>query len=167
MNPGARRGVILFNVWEVNTVKSTQRRAATAAGFLALSLAGSSLLAQQVQVQRGGKPKEDTPYILITTFQSPDRQLGLQVGDELHKRVMNEHSATELYVVPKKSINNTLEASGYRPDSALNASDLMELSKQLHGEYVIDGLATKTATGVNARARLLMRAGISQTIAQP
>ena len=66
----------------------------------------------------------------------------------------------ELYAVPKNSINGTLEASGYRADSALNASDLMELSKQLHGEYVLDGKVCEgTGNGVRLEARHPLRTG--------
>ncbi len=155
-----------FNVWEVKTVMSTHRQAAAAAGFLALSLAASSLHAQTAQIQRGGPPSQDTPYILVAAFHSTDRQLGVQAADEVRKRIAGEHGAKELFVVPKTNINATLEASGYRPDSALNASDLMELAKQLHGEYVVDGTATKTPTGVRIDARVLSRTG-TQTLAQP
>ncbi|MDB4875903.1 MAG: hypothetical protein JWM41_2349 [Gemmatimonadetes bacterium] len=146
-------------------MKSTQRHVAAAAGFLAVTLASTPLLAQ-IAAQRGGPPGADTPYILVSTFASPDRTLGVTTADEVRKRIQDQHAAKELYVVPKTSINSTLEASGYRPDSALNASDLMELSKQLHGEYVLDGKVSKTATGVRAETRLLMRTG-TQTVAQP
>jgi hypothetical protein len=61
------------------------------------------------------------PYILIATFRSDDRLLGVQAADEVRKRVASEHSAQELFVVTKHNINTTLEASGYRADSALNA----------------------------------------------
>ncbi|MGH9888547.1 MAG: tetratricopeptide repeat protein, partial [bacterium] len=133
--------------------------------------AASVLAAQQARnqepPQRGGQPKQDTPYILVTTFLSSDRQLGVNAGDELRRRVQQEHSAQELFVVTKNSVNGTLEASGYRPDSALNASDLMELAKQLRGEYVIDGKATKgAANAVKLETRILMRTG-QQVIAQP
>jgi tetratricopeptide (TPR) repeat protein len=148
-------------------VKSSPRHAATAAGFLALSLIAAPLFAQaRVPEQRGGPPGSDTPYILIATFKSPDRQLGVQMADELRKRLQSEHAAKELYVVPKNNINSTLEASGYRPDSALNTSDLMELAKQLRGEQVIDGTIARGASGVHVEARLLMRTG-QQTVAQP
>jgi tetratricopeptide (TPR) repeat protein len=147
-------------------VKSTQRHAASAAGFLVLSLASTPILAQQ-PAQRGGPPGTDTPYILIATFHSPDQKLGVDAADEVRSRVQDEHTAKELYVIPKVNINNTLEASGYRPDSALNASDLMELSKQLHGEYVLDATATKLGKdSVRIESRLLTRAG-NQTLAQP
>ena len=146
---------------------SLHRHVAAAAGFLALASGSTPLFGQTpVPAQRGGPPGPDTPYILVATFQSPDRQLGVQAADEVRKRIQDQHAAKELYAVPKLSINNTLEASGYRADSALNSSDLMELSKQLHGEYVIDGRAMKTASGVRLESRILLRTG-TQTLAQP
>ncbi|HEY4218382.1 MAG TPA: tetratricopeptide repeat protein [Gemmatimonadaceae bacterium] len=144
-----------------------QRHAAAAAGILVLSLASTPIFAQQQPAQRGGPPGSDTPYILIATFHSSDMKLGVDAADEVRHRVQDEHTAKELYVVPKMNINNTLEASGYRPDSALNASDLMELSKQLHGEFVLDGTATKLPNnGVRIESRLLTRTG-TQTLVQP
>ena len=145
-------GYIQLNVWEVMTVKSTQRHAAAAVGILALSLLGAPASGQTRPAeppQRGGQPKQDTPYILIATFRSDDRLLGVLAADEVRKRVASEHSAQELFVVTKHNINTTLEASGYRADSALNASDLMELSKQLHGEYVLDAKVSKSGGTVH------------------
>src|SRR5215471_19867643 len=85
----------------------------------------------------------------------------------MRHRLQSEHSAKELYVVPKTSIDNTLAASGYPPDSALNSADLMELSKQLHGEYVVDGKATKAGSGgVKFEVRVLLKTAQS-TLAQP
>jgi tetratricopeptide (TPR) repeat protein len=151
-------------------VKLPHRRTATAGGFLALSLTASALTAQQRTgdpPQRGGQPNQDTPYILVTAFASSDRKLAVEAADELRRRLQQEHNAKELFVVTKNSVNGTLEASGYRPDSALNASDLMELAKQLRGEYVTDSKATKTSgNGVRLDVRILMKTG-TQTIAQP
>jgi len=147
-------------------VKSTHRHAAAAAGFLALSLAGAPLLAQSRDIQRGGPPNTDTPYILIATFHSPDPKLAVEMSDEMRHRVQDEHSAKELYVIPKASINATLTASGYKPDSALSAGDVMELAKQLRGERVLDGTVTKTPTGVHVESRLMIRTG-QQTFSQP
>ena len=95
--------------------------------------------------QRGGPPNAGHavhPHHDVPERRSQARQSDM--ADELRKRIAGEHSAKELYVVPKNNINDTLEASGYKPDSALNASDLMELAKQLRGEYVIDGKVNKT-----------------------
>src|SRR5262249_23587287 len=145
--PGSTSRGTSDNVWEVRTVKSSQRHAAIAASLLALSLVSVPAFAQarnQEPPQRGGPPGEKTPYILVTTFASADRKLGVESANEMRHRLQSEHSAKELYVVPKANIDNTLAASGYPPDSALNAADLMELSKQLHGEYVLDSKVTKT-----------------------
>ena len=159
----------MFNVWEAKTVKSPQRRTALAAGIITLSALGAPLMAQprsQEPAQRGGPPGQDTPWILVTTFASSERQLGVQAADELRKRLQVEHSAKELAVITRNNVNNTLETSGYRPDSSLSTSDLMELSKQLHGEYVVDAKVAKAGQGVKVEARLLMRAG-QQIVAQP
>jgi tetratricopeptide (TPR) repeat protein len=141
-----------------------------AASFVALSLVSVPVFAQarnQEPSQRGGPPTEKTPYILVTTFASADRKLGVDAANEMRHRLQSEHSAKELYVVPKSNIDNTLAASGYPPDSALNSADLMELSKQLHGEYVLDGKATKAgANGVRLDVRVLLRTGMN-TLAQP
>jgi tetratricopeptide (TPR) repeat protein len=149
-------------------VKSTQRPSAKGIALFALSLASTPVLAQVAQQpqQRGGVPNADTPYILVATFRSPDRQLGVAMADEVRKRLQSEKSTKELYVIPKTNINNTLEASGYRADSALNASDLMELAKQLRGEQVLDGSVTKTANGIHVEPRLLMKTG-QTTVTQP
>lgn len=163
-------GVFLSNVWEVKTVMSTQRRAAMSAGLLALVAAApmaaqSGFQSQQV-LQRGGPPTPETPYILVTTFHSTDKELGVKIAEELRKRISSEHSAKELFVLQKKPIDGTLEASGYRADSALSASDLMELAKQLRGEEVIDGTINKSATGVKVDAKMMVRSG-QATLSQP
>ncbi|HEX4683550.1 MAG TPA: hypothetical protein VH277_12610, partial [Gemmatimonadaceae bacterium] len=68
-------------------MKSLARRRGLAAGLFALSLAGAPLFGQAQPQQRGGPPGQDTPYILVTTFHSNDRQLGVQMGDEFRKRL--------------------------------------------------------------------------------
>lgn len=160
----------LVNVWEVMTVKSTQRYAVTVASLMGLMLTAAPLVAQprpqQQPAQRGGPPNPDTPQILVAVLQSNDKQLGVEAADEIRHRIQQEHSAKELYAVPKTSINNTLEASGYKADSALNASDLMELAKQVHGDYVLEGKIAKTGAGMQLDTRILSRTG-QQTLSQP
>jgi tetratricopeptide (TPR) repeat protein len=151
---------------------SLRRVAASTASLLGLLLVAAPVMAQprpsQQPAQRGGPPKQDTPYILVPVLQSSDRVLGVSAADEIRSRIQSEHSTQELYVVPKNAINATLEASGYKADSALNASDLMELGKQLRGDYVLEGKINKTGTGnaVHLETRLLTRSG-QQTLTQP
>jgi len=138
--------------------------------MLLLAMAAAPALAQprvnQEPPQRGGQPKQDTPYIIIATFRSDTKQLGVEAADETRKRVASEHSAQELFVVTKHNINATLSASGYSPDSALSVNDIMELSKQLHGEYVLDATANKSGNGVRIDSRLMMRTA-NVTMTQP
>ena len=97
---------------------SSRRLASTAVGLLAM-LATAPLSAQPrtpPPAQRGGPPKPETPYILIPVLQSNDRNLGVNAADEIRSRFQGEHSTQELYVIPKNSINATLEASGYKAD---------------------------------------------------
>jgi tetratricopeptide (TPR) repeat protein len=150
---------------------SLRRRAASAVSLLTILVAApmSAQPRTQQPAQRGGIPKQDTPYILVPVFQSNDRLLGVTTGDEIRSRFQSEHSAQELFVVTKQAINATLEASGYKADSALNASDLMELAKQLRGDYVIEGTVNKAAgskDAVRLETRLLTRSG-QQTLTQP
>ncbi|MEP6493049.1 MAG: hypothetical protein ABJF01_10260 [bacterium] len=149
-------------------MKSSQRHKAAALGVIALSFAAAPAFAQAAAApaQRGGAPNGDTPQILVATFKSPDRVLGVLMADETRKRIQSEHNAKELYATPKNNINNTLEASGYRPDSALNAADLMELAKQLRADQVLDGTVTKAGAGVHVEARLIIKAN-SQLLMQP
>lgn len=162
-DPEHAPGVLLFNVWEVKPVKSTQRRAASAAGLFALVMSGAPAVLA-AQLQRGGPPAPDTPRILVATFRSSDPKLGVQAGDEVRKRVASENSAKDLWVISKQDVNNTLEASGYRPDSALSVNDLMELGKQVRADEVVEGVASKAGNGVRLDARLMLRRNTTNLI---
>jgi tetratricopeptide (TPR) repeat protein len=147
------------------------QRTAAVFGVVALSFPGAALVAQPrgaPPAQRGSPPGQDTPYILVTAFHASDKKLAVEGADELRDRLKQEHSAKELFVLTKTSVEGTLTASGYPVDSALSTSDLMELAKSMRGEYTTDAWIRKTGTGnaVRVNARLLYRQG-QQTLAQP
>src|SRR5438105_3162371 len=160
-NLQTQRGVPVFNVWEVTTVKSISRHAAIAAGLFALVSAGTPAVqpaqAQAQPQQRGGPRRADTPVLLVATFRSDDRKLAVDASDAVRRRIQDEYSLRDLEVLTKNAVNQTLEASGYRPDSALSLNDLMELSKTLRGDYVLDGLVMKVAEGVKIEPRVLIK----------
>lgn len=145
-----------------------RRRVVAAGMFLVPVVSGSIAGQQQRPAQRGGPPTQNTPYILVTAFAAKSRELAVEVADEVRKRIQDQYSARDLYAVPKKQIEETLKMSGYPVDSALGQSDLMELSRTMHGEYVIDGKATKLGTGdaVRVETRILLRTGTT-TLVQP
>jgi len=152
-------------------VKSTRRYAVRAAGLVALVVVGAPALVaaqppQQPQ-QRGGPPNPDTPRILVATFRSDERQLGVQAADALRKRSQDENSAKQLFAVTKREVDATLQQSGYNPDSALSTGDLMELGHQVRADEVVDATVRKMADGqVRIDARLLLKRN-QNILAQP
>jgi tetratricopeptide (TPR) repeat protein len=116
--------------------------------------------------QQGGAPNPDTPHLVVAVLASADRKLAGDVADEIRRRIQSEHSAKELYVTPRANIDNTLKASGYSTDSVLSSLDLMVLSKQVHGDYALDGAVTHRGATVHAELRLVLQTG-SQIVAQP
>jgi tetratricopeptide (TPR) repeat protein len=151
-------------------VKSTRRHAALAAGLFALVLVGGPAVAGAQPgaqpMQRGGPPGADTPRILVSTFKSNEKDLGAQAADAVRRRLQDQNNGKQLWVVTKRDIDATLSQSGYKPDSALSTSDLMELGKQVRADEVLDGTVTKSPEGVKVESRLLIKRS-SNILAQP
>ncbi len=115
--------------------------------------------------QRQQAPGPDTKKVLVTTFRG-DVEGGVKLADEIRNRVSSDFSIRTLMPTSKKDINNTLEQSGYRPDSALSPNDIKELAKLVRADEIIDGTVTKSAAGyrVNARFFLPRDAALSQPL---
>ena len=158
---------------EATSVRPIRSRAARTVGLVVLVLVGAPALVpaqpqqpQQPQ-QRGGPPNPDTPRILVATFRSDERQLGVQAADALRKRIQDENSAKQLFAVTKREVDATLQQSGYNPDSALSTNDLMELGHQVRADEVVDATVRKMADGqVRIDARLLLKRN-QNILAQP
>ncbi len=63
------------------------------------------------------------------------------------------------------NIEETLKASGFDPCLPITASDAKQLSSQLRADFYVDGIATKTPTGVRLNPRLVLARG--EVFAQP
>jgi tetratricopeptide (TPR) repeat protein len=124
---------------------------ADAAAALAASAATSVLGAQM----RPQAPGPDTKRAVVTTFRG-DPQAGAKLADEIRNRISSDFSIRTLMPVSKKDIDNTLVASGYRPDSALSPNDVKELAKLVRGDEVIDGEVRRTANGYRVHARMFL-----------
>jgi hypothetical protein len=136
-------------------------------GCLTLTLAVHSLAAQRpTPPQRGGAPKPDTPQLLVGVLVSSDPNVGVAAADAIRQRIQSEHIATDLYVVPRAKMDSALRPSGYNPDSALGPTDLMLLTRQVHGDYALDGTVERTTDGVRTSIRLLTQTG-PQVISEP
>jgi tetratricopeptide (TPR) repeat protein/TolB-like protein len=152
-------------------VSLVQRRAATAIAIASLLVFADRAPAQQraaLPAQRGGQPGPETPYILVTAFHAPTKKLAVEAADEFRSRLQGEHSAKELFVITKATVEATLQASGYPVDSALSVVDLVELGRALRAEYIVDGTAKKAGQGNATRfeVRVLNKTG-QQVLTQP
>ena len=126
------------------------------AAVAALPLTGAS-------AQRN--PPAPVPRVMVTTFQSADKDLGVKAADELRNRITRDVDARKLIVIPKGDIAKTLEASGYPTTEALQPNDAKALATLLRADEYIDGVVTKTPTGVKVEARMILSR--DQTLGQP
>lgn len=132
-----------------------------------LALAGTRVGAQRpAPLQRGGNPKPETPQLVVNVLASSDPKIGLDAANAIQHRLESEHSATELYIVPRNKIDTALKISGFNPDSTLGAPDLMVLTKQMRGDYALTGTIERTAAGVQTFIRLLTQSG-QQLVSEP
>jgi tetratricopeptide (TPR) repeat protein len=151
-----------MTAWEVTSVKAMQRRGLQVAGLVAgLAVVGTSPAFAQTRQQT----VEPDARILVATFRSTDRGLGVQGADAVRSRVSQEVPQKQLLVIRKEDINGTLAASGYAPDSALSPSDMKELAKLMRADEILDGTVTKTADGVRLDSRLMLARDVA--LAQP
>jgi tetratricopeptide (TPR) repeat protein len=153
-----------MTAWEVTTVKAMQRRGLQLAGLIAVVSAAAAAPASAQSP--AGRTVEPDARILVATFRSTDRGLGVAGADAIRSRVSQEVPQKQLLVIRKEDINGTLAASGYAADSALSPSDMKELAKLMRADEILDGAVTKTPDGgVRVEARLLLARDVS--LAQP
>ena len=144
-------------------MKASHRSAFLTAGLAAAFAA----VAAPVVVSAQGRqqvPGPDTKKVLVTAFRG-DPEGGVKLADEIRSRIAGDFNIRTLMPISKKDIENTLLQSGYRPDSALSANDIKELAKLVHGDEVIDGNVTRTATGLRVTARMFLPRDVS--LSQP
>ena len=110
-------------------------------------------------------PPAPVPRVMVATFQSADKDLGLRAAEELRNRITRDVDARRLVVIPKVDINKTLEASGYSTTEALQPNDAKALATLLRADEYIEGVAIKTPAGVKVEARLILSR--DQNIGQP
>lgn len=141
-------------------MKAMHRHALRAAGLLVALAAGAAGTAE-AQPRYRQNPDVNTPRILIPTFRSPDRNLGVQAADQVRDRVIQDVNVRQLFALYKSDIAKTLEASGYRADSALSPMELRELARLLRADLILDGRVTSIEGGVRIEPRLWLARDVS------
>lgn len=133
-----------------------RRALAALAALVALPLAGAS-------AQR--RPAEPVPRVMIPTLSSTDKDLGIQAAEALRSRVTRDSDVRRLIVIPKADINNTLNASGYSTTESLQPNDAKALASLLRADEYLEGMVSKTPTGVRIDARMVLSR--DQNLQQP
>ena len=78
-----------------------RRRMIAMAAIVAVPVAGAS-------AQR--RPPEPVPRVMVTTFQSAEKELGVKAAEELRNRITRDVDARKVFVIPKADIAKSLPA---------------------------------------------------------
>ncbi len=101
-------------------------------------------------------PDPNAKRVMVATFKSTDKNLGVQAADAVRGRMSSDFPFKQIYVLPKTDITATLEASGFPTTEALEAHDQKALANLLRADEYITGTISKTATGVKVDANLVL-----------
>jgi tetratricopeptide (TPR) repeat protein len=139
------------------TMSVVQRHLLAAAGLVCLAV----LCPERLSAQQRGRPNADTPRLLIATFRSADARIGVQGAAAVRDRVQRESRPEDLWVIPRDQMNDFLIQSGFSPDSALSLDDLKLLAQRFRADAIVDGVVTKTASGVALNARYVLPSNLA------
>ncbi|MDQ6738662.1 MAG: tetratricopeptide repeat protein, partial [Gemmatimonadota bacterium] len=102
------------------------------------------------------------------TFQSQEKGTGAKAADELRNQLKDTFNPKDVYVLPTKDVNNTLEQSGFSASEPLAPNDEKALSNLLRADEYVTGTVNRAATGggytVNARMVLARDNSLSQAL---
>jgi tetratricopeptide (TPR) repeat protein len=146
-------------------VKVLQRRMAVLGVMIVVGAPSVAAAQYGFRPARERGPDRDTPHLLVGTCHSSPTSLGISAAGALRDRIQSENNIRDLYVIPNKTVNEALKASGYAPDSALSQQDLGALGKIVHADEILDCDISLTPKGVREGGRLMLATDITQ--AQP
>lgn len=105
--------------------------------------------------------------ITVMTFKTQEKGTGAKAADELRNQIKDKFNAKDVYVLPTKDVNNTLEQSGFSPTEPLAPNDEKALANLLRADEYLTGTVSKAATGdytVDARMVLARDNTLSQAL---
>ncbi len=105
--------------------------------------------------------------ITVMTFKSSEKGMGAKAADELRNQIKDKFNIKDLYVLPSKDVNNTLEQSGFSASEPLAPNDEKALANLLRADEYVTGVVTKVPAGgytVDARMVLARDVTLSQAL---
>ncbi len=105
--------------------------------------------------------------ITVMTFQSQEKGTGAKAADELRNQLKDKFNPKDVYVLPTKDVNNTLEQSGFSASEPLAGNDEKALANLLRADEYVTGSVTKAATGYTVDARMVLARDNSLSQALP
>lgn len=105
--------------------------------------------------------------ITVTTFSSPQKGLGCKASDVLRDRLSKQWDQRDVWVLPTKDIQNTLEQSGFAACDPLSPNDEKALANLVRSDEYVTGRVARDATGnyvVNAKLVLARDASLAQAL---
>ncbi len=117
--------------------------------------------------QQRGTPTPTTGRLVVVNFRSvgADKGAGVAAADAVRDRLMREFSARQLWVIPRKDIDNALKQSGYPTDEPLNPNDARTLANLMRADEYVDGVVLEQGGEYKVEARLVLSRNLD--LAQP
>lgn len=126
---------------------------------------GGTFVPSVVSAQVNRAPDPNAARVMVAVFRSSEKGLGVEAADAVRSRVSSDFPFKQVYVLPKKDLEATLEASGFSVVDALEPHDQKALAGILRADEYVTGSVTKTETGVKVSAELVLSR--DNTLVQP
>ncbi len=144
----------MFNVLEASNVKATHQMALASGFVVALALGGAvSPLAAQATRTISRDPKADA--ILVVTFRSADRGLGVKAAEELREALPKDIPRKNLWPIPTGDVKANLEPAGFPYDQPISTNDARLLAAQFRADEFVEGRVENSGGTIRVNARLV------------
>jgi tetratricopeptide (TPR) repeat protein len=139
-------------------LEESQLNARKSLALVALALAGVAPAHAQDSKAR----------ITVMTFKSAEKGMGAKAADELRNQIKDKFDVKDVYVLPSKDVNNTLEQSGFSASEPLAPNDEKALANLLRADEYITGTVSKAPTGdYTVAARMVLARDVTLSQALP
>ena len=145
----------MSNVLEASKVKATHHIALASGLVLALALGGavSPLSAQGATRTITRDPKADA--ILVVTFRSTDKSLGVQAAEALREQLPKDIPRKNLWPIPTGDVKANLEPAGFPYDQPISTNDARLLAAQFRADEFVEGRVERVGDNIRVNARMV------------